>query len=451
MSARRASNVSESRMKTLETRKETMGLQQLLQQIGQKGDALLNERLPRVDEDGIYVPLRANTNQTPLLTGLLMSYANESGRGGIFITIMALPVVVPLDLLQLILRCIVYPLILAAWWCERRLSRLLGRSYFCPLCSNPMGEPLVYCEHCRRVQTRLIPLIESLFTRTCDCGKTTWRLQGQYLWRRPQPLVCRDTEHISGCYRPHALPDLAGKTSSHHLAIAGTTTRAKHAVMAYLFRHLIAGGSRLGPFRTAWDMSALELQLCDTLAESFSFDTGPCEQPGKRYTLSLSFVLRPHRGGRLLVFHNVAQPWLASTPLLAKNVLNWKLIPGLVFVVDPDRMGVIHDPNQLPQSEIFSRLLRVIEEYCFLPAGAVLSQRVAVVLPLPSGPPSENPEPSMGDAEVRRQVWERDPALYALLVESVKAGRLRFFAGPIPRGFDLEQTRWLNEVLAWLG
>ena len=91
-------------MKTLETRKETMGLQQLLQQIGQKGDALLNERLPRVDEDGIYVPLRANTNQTPLLTGLLMSYANESGRGGIFITIMALPVVVPLDLLQLILR-----------------------------------------------------------------------------------------------------------------------------------------------------------------------------------------------------------------------------------------------------------------------------------------------------------------------------------------------------------
>src|SRR5215211_3741526 len=50
-----------------------------------------------------------------------------------------------------------------AWLAERKLSRLLGRSYFCPLCHNPMEEALVYCPECRRVQSRLFPAPGGVF------------------------------------------------------------------------------------------------------------------------------------------------------------------------------------------------------------------------------------------------------------------------------------------------
>jgi hypothetical protein len=442
-------------MITIDDRQRNMSQQELLDRIGQEGDALLKRKLSRVNAEGDYVPIEAGTTRPVLLIAKLFAYLEQGGPAAVVLAVPALPLLAPIDLIHVILRFVLFPFVLLAWWLERRLAQMLGRSFFCPLCSNPMREPLVYCPKCKRVQPRLRPHPEALFIRTCECGEMSWPILGQFFLRCPQPLVCRDTERVTGCYRPHALAVLAGRGRSRHVAVAGTTARAKHAVMAHLFEHLAQGDGPLGQWEPAWDMSALELELFEqTLSRSFQIDTSDCDKLGERYTLALSFVLRKARGSQLYVFHNVAQHWLDSTPLLIKNVLNWKLTHGMIFVLDPEQMGLIADSDQLPQAEAYSRLLRVIEEFCRLQAGSTLPLRVAVVLPVPDGQAATLGVPGVksglsGEA-VQKLVREKEPALHALLIRSVAPAKLGFFAGPIPDDLDLKKTKWLHDVLTWV-
>lgn len=432
-----------------------MNEQELLERIGQEGDALLKRKLSRVNAEGDYVPIEGGSVRPVLLTAMLFAYLEQGGPAAVVLAVPALPLLAPIDLVLVIGRFVMFPFVLLAWWLERKMSQLLGRSYFCPLCSNPMCEPLLYCSQCKRVQPRLRPHPEALFLRTCECGQSSWPILGQFFLRCPQPLVCRDTERVTGCYRPHPLASLAGRYSSKHLAVAGTSTQAKHAVMAHLFAHLVEGDRRFGTWTPAWELSEMEMELSrKRLVKAFREDTTDCEKPGDRYTLGLSFVLRSVDDSQLLVFHNVAQHWLDSTSLLVKNVLNWKLIQGMVLVLDPELMGVIADPQELPQAEAYSRLLRVIEEYCVLSTGSPLPLRVAVVLPVPAGRAAAMGLPgvkaSMLGEAIRQLVREKEPALHALLVRSVAPTKLAFFAGPIPDDIDLKKTKWLHEVLTWM-
>ncbi|MFO0877896.1 MAG: hypothetical protein U0840_11130 [Gemmataceae bacterium] len=432
-----------------------MTAQQLIDQIGDEGDALLKTRLRRVDDDGDYVPINQGSSRPVLLSAMLVASLERIGPGSVAIAIPALLFLAPIDLILVVVRFLLFPFVLTAWWLERRLARFLRRSFFCPLCSNPMQEPFVYCPKCKTVQPRLRPYPEALFWRTCECGATRWSILGQFLLRRPQPLVCRDTEHITGCYRPHPLASLAGTNTSRHIALAGSSIRSKHAVMAHLFYHLTSGTTQRGSFAPAWDMSELELELSEkVLYRAFRVDTSVCEKPGNRYTLSLSFVLRRKRSGELLAFHNLAQPWLESTPLLVKNVLNWKLIHGMIFVLDPEQLGKVPEAKLLPQVEIYSRILRVIEEYCVLPVGRTLPLQLAVLLPIPAGQAAALNLPGtrgeLPQQQVQQLIRDREPGLHALLCRSIAPGKLRFFGGILPDKLDPDQSTWIARALEWL-
>lgn len=424
----------------------------LLEKIGKKGDRLWTGKLHEVDRDtGMYIPLR---EPTPPAWSLLyrIGLQDESGIR----TFAFFPLLFPIDALHFVARIFLFPLVWLLWWTEKRVALWLGRYYFCPVCHNLMDEPLVYCPNrsCKRVQARLRPSFNSLFVRTCPaCGEGRWRILGQRFLSPPEPLVCRHTEKTSGCYHPQPVPLLAGKCRSVYIGLAGTTVRAKHSVMAHLFRHLAGQGIRKVSYQPAWDLSELELKLCDqVLHRAFREDTRRCEVPGEQYTLGLTLPLQAEGKKHLLVFHNIAQHWLGKTEILARTGLNWNLLRTLVFVIDAAQMDALTTETAAPQVETYTRLVRAVEEYCGLRPGSTLPFRVAVVLALPGKPAAARRRGASGEMppeKVERLLAERDPALYALLRRTVPPGRLRFFGGSIPPDLEVARTRWLQDVLEW--
>jgi hypothetical protein len=315
-----------------------------------------------------------------------------------------------------------------------------------------MRDPCVYCPACLRVLGRLMPGFEHLFFQKCECGEFTWRITGQYLFGRPPHLICRDTATYLGCRRKQSLPDLAGRFPMKHVCVAGTSVRTKHAAMAFLFHHLVEWGSAAGDrYEPAWDLTQLELDLCrGVLHRSLSEDTTACETPGKRYTLARSFVLRSTRRRQLLLFHNIAQSALMKASDLMKSKQNWQIVDRLILVLDPKQMGPAADPIRVPQSEVYSRMIRAVEEYTTLRVGQALNLSVAVLVPLTrkelAGAFGGNANPS--PAKVRDWVHRNDPALYALLLRTIEADRLMFFGGLIPD--QLGRMPWIEAALNWL-
>lgn len=363
-----------------------------LSRIGMQGDALWAGQT-QSDPDGIYVDVR--------------DVPPEEDYGPFRTIAIAIGLVVAVTL----------------WRLERMIRFLLDRSYFCPLCLNPMEEPLVSCSYCGRVQSRLRPTTAGVFVRRCRCGMGRWPILGS-LFASPKPLVCRDTEAFEGCYRPHRLPELAGRYRSDHAAIVGTSIAAKHAFMGYFLSHLALR------HRTAWPMSELELRLCrTTLGRGFEEDTARCETPGRIYTLARAFILHAH-GRSLWVFHNLLNSWLATEADLLKYSPTWDRLSSILLVIDGDRLARPEPGSRDQPSEHFSRLLRDIEKFCLLSPNDYLPMRVAVVVAcstkekmteLLAGTLQAKGEP------VKNSVMNHDPALHALLVRTVDPRKLKFW------------------------
>ena len=441
----------------------TMSPDPLVQKIGKQGDALLKTKVIRSDEDGYDIPFDQHVPyRDTMLTVKLHEKLNPNEESPENLPIWA--GIFAVVFVDIAVKIVFFPIYLAAilfWFAERGWSRLKKRSFFCPFCTNPSRDPLVYCPKCQRVQPRIRPSFRAPLVWRCGCGKYSWFTVGQYAFGSPGPLCCRDLPTVTGCYRPHPAPELAGRTHAVHTAIAGTSTRAKHAVMAHLFKHLSVGSlSETGPCDPAWDVSADELKLCETrLNRSFlkGEETTDCETPGTNYTFAQSFMLDTERG-RLLVYHNVAQQWLRATESLVRKGLNWELVSGLVFVLDPEKLSG-SDLNKFPQAEAWSHLVQAVEQYCGVPPGQPLPLKVAVVLPVPDAKTFSDfwkeADPTardrgMSEVEVRDLVRRRDPALYALLTRCLHPNRLAYFGGTIPPSLDLKRTFWLCDALQWV-
>lgn len=387
----------------------------LLTQIGKDGDALWDDPIDP-DTDGAYVDIR--------------DVPPEEDYGPLRVLVIALGLMVAGIL----------------WRLERLAFSLLSRTYFCPLCHNPMEEPLVSCPHCRRVQSRLKPTPAGVFVRRCRCGAGRWRILGS-LFASPKSLVCRDTETFEGCYRPHRIPDLAGRHRSIHAAILGTSVAAKHAFMADMLAQL---AKRHHP---AWRMSELEIRLCRAeLAKGFNEDTTRYETPGRLYTLARTLILHG-QGGTLWVFHNLINRWLASEEELHRNVPAWSRVGALLIVIDGDRLAE-PDPRVGDQSaELYSRAFRDIEKSRLLGPEETLPMRVAVVVAFSS--PERMAEfldgglPGKG-GRVKSSVLGRAPALHGLLVRTVDPRKLKFWAWVAPSGADRVSPTVAQEAGIWI-
>src|SRR5207248_1875516 len=106
-------------------------------------------------------------------------------------------------------------------------------------------------------------------------------------------------------------------------------------------------------------------------------------QPGKQYTLAWTAVFQAEDNRQVVAFHNLVTAWLGDPQELAQHSFNWRVMDGLILVLDPDQLGALVDPTLAPQAEYYSRLLRVIEEYCAAAPGRYLPCKTAVVLVLP--------------------------------------------------------------------
>jgi len=439
-----------------------MTADELIRQIGHEGDALFRPTLNRKDRAGNTVPFTPPAfNPESMLTARVLDAIAEAGSFGAWIGLASLMLLAPfVDFARLLLQGTYFPLAWLIWRSERMLSRWQRRSFFCPLCTNSIEDPLVYCPHCLQIQPRIQPTWTAPLLWRCDCDKSTWPTLGQYLLKCPQPLVCRDLPHVTGCLHFHPLRDLAGKYPATHAALVGTSFRTKHAVMAHLFAHMADGfGKKRNQSVPASRISVLELQLARThLFAGFMNDTSECEAPGERYTLGLCFSMLAKHRKKLYAVHNVAQPWLVKTDVLNRKSLNWKLIRNLVVVLDPKLLGKIDSPQPVPQAETVSRLIRVIEQYCDVQPGTELPHRLAIVLPVPPRHFFADLQKELGglpptgavEGQVQRVVRERDPALYALVRCCFKPSHVRFFSGPLPDTLDLPRTAWLTNVLDWL-
>jgi hypothetical protein len=394
---------------------ETTKDQDLLGQIGREGDALWDGQIES-EADGSYVDIRD----------------------------------VPPEVFQSPLHdiAIALGLVIAGvlWRLERAVSSMLGRTYFCPLCHNPMEEPLVSCPHCRRVQSRLRPTVGGVFIRRCRCGGGRWRVLGS-LFSPPKPLVCRDTESFTGCYRPHRIPDLAGRHRSINAAILGTSVAAKHAFMADMLTQLARR------HRPAWSMSKLELRLCrEVLVKGFEEDTTRYESPGCRYTLSRTLILHGRRR-TLWVFHNLLNTWLVSEEALHKNAPFWGRVRGILIVIDGDRLAGADPVGADHPAELYSRTLRDIEKLGLVSPGDALPMNVAVVVACSSrekmGDLLSHAQPGIG-GPVKSAVMGRDPALHGLLVRTVHPKKLRFWAWVAPSGANRPSHLVAEEVGVWI-
>jgi hypothetical protein len=365
--------------------------------------------------------------------------------------VVVFPLLLAIDVVHAVGRTLVLLFALAVWWGERRLAKLRGRSWFCPLCINPLKEPLVYCPDCLRIQPRLRPGFDSPLSWRCPCGRSRWSKLGRYFLNPPRNLGCRDTDHFEGCYHPHPLPHLAGRLRPRHVAIVGTSERAKHAVMAHLLHHCVAGERR---YQLVWDLNQLELELCrQFLFRSMREDTRGCEQPGQYYRLARTFLLQRQDGNDALVFHNIPNELLENTESLADYRITWDEMGGLLLVIDDERTDDRFRPNVLSQAEIYSRLLRVIEEYRGTTIGERLPFKVAVLLPVAAGNAADFLPAAGGliDSDgVKDLLKRRDPPLFGLLNWSTQAKKLRYFGGIMPDELDLKESQWIQEALDWI-
>src|SRR5262245_19477962 len=99
-------------MINLDDRPTPMSQQQLLDQIGKEGDALLKRRLSRVNAEGDYVPIEAGSARPVLLTAMLFAYLEQGGPAAIVLAVPTLPLLAPIDLALVIIRFFMYPLVL---------------------------------------------------------------------------------------------------------------------------------------------------------------------------------------------------------------------------------------------------------------------------------------------------------------------------------------------------
>jgi hypothetical protein len=116
-----------------------------------------------------------------------------------------------------------------------------------------------------------------------------------------------------------------------------------------------------------------------------------------------------------------------------------------------DRLALVvpfasEDADDLPSVEVYTRLVRDLEEYCAIPPGRRLPLRVAVFFLQAHDWPAEKNPRKASEIAVRHAA----PALYALLRRTLRARRLRFFSGQLPAGPDLAASAWVGEGLAWL-
>jgi len=237
--------------------------------------------------------------------------------------------------------------------------------------------------------------------------------------------------------------------------LAGTSLRSKHAILAHLFCRLVTRDVRGVLYEPGWEVTRKEVRLCkEVLVRAFREDTSYCETPGKHYCLAWTAVFRSKEGRRLLVFHNIVNRWLNNTDLLAKHSLNWKATDSLILVVDPDQMRKQSASRWLPPVEVYSRLLRVVEENCALRPGQRFPLKVAVVLALPEGHSLESccPETLSGlsSEAIQEMLLRLDPALLALLRRTVPTQLLGFFGGVVPQDLNLDRTVWLGSILGWV-
>jgi len=419
-----------------------------LRAIGQLGDSQWSRRLSDAHE-GFYV--RVDDPGPPYLSLL---YRASKLNPDVFLV--AAPLAALIDAVHWILRAAVFPLFLYLWFAERGVARLLGRTFFCPLCFNPMTEPYVYCPKCRRVQGRLRPRIGSLmFKRCAGCGETRWRLIGNYLLSPPRPLVCRDTPQHTGCYRPHQLANVAGRCSVKRIALVGPSVASKHTFLAHLVNQMVNGSaSRGGQYYPVGKLSSLEFQLMrQTLARSALEPTDHCERPGRRYTLARTFALQRGRGRNVAVIHNVSNTWIRYEDRLFTDGLAWTEIRSLVFVIDAALIEGNGSEGILAHAEVYSRVVRVIEKDLSLAPGRYLPVRVAIVLPLTSGAnmaQSIGANGAISAAGVKRYVAQGAPALHALVQRTVAPGDLRYFGGLITPNLDLDGSGWVQDLVGWV-
>ncbi len=256
----------------------------LLTKIGRLGDRLWRDQLSPNDANGKVIPLQEEPHDAwSLLFRLRLWLGIRPGRPtlGWLLYAIGLPLFAVIDVIQVFMRLLLYMPVLIVWWLEKQLAIGFGRYYYCPFCFQRMDEPLVFCPQpgCRRVQSRLKPMLLSLFFRRCpSCGVTQWKILGQRFSAVAGPFVCRHTARVSGCYRPNPVPALTGCCRATYIGFLGSTVRAKHSVMAHLFRHMIAGDVNRMAFEPAWELAQLEIQLCDQLLHrAFWQDTRHCE------------------------------------------------------------------------------------------------------------------------------------------------------------------------------
>lgn len=439
-----------------------MSADELTRLIGHEGDALFHPTLGKTDQAGNVIPFVPPTfNPEVMLTARVLDAIATAPSPGAWIGLASLMLLAPfVDFARLIAQGTYFPFALLVWRLERSLSRWKQRSFFCPLCTNSMEDPLVCCPHCLQIQPRIQPTWTAPLIWRCDCGKGSWSTIGQYAIKCPHLLVCRPQPHVTGCYHLHPLRGLAGKYPTSHVALVGTSMRAKHSVMANLFAHTASGfGRKQYEGVPATRVTDLELHLARThLAQGFMIDTAACESPGEKYTLGLCFAMLTKQRRRLYAIHNIPMPWLSKADVLNRKSVNWRLIRNLVVVLDAELLGKIDASTPVPQAEILSRLIRVIEQYLDLQPGAELPHRLAVVLPLPPRHFFSELQTELGgvlpegveESRVRRVVRERDPALSALVSRCFRSNRVRFFSGPMPDSLDLSKTPWLANVLDWV-
>jgi hypothetical protein len=430
----------------------------LVREIGRQAEALWENRLPIRDRGRPHPFVERAPPWWSLSYRLLVLL--EQQNEPVWLWVVTLLVIVPLvafDLVHALARLLLWPIVLGLWWVEKRWALAREWHYFCPLCHHRMDDPWVYCDQprCRRrVQPSLRPQFNSLFIRRCHgCTHSRWAVLGQRWLFPPRTLLCRHTPTTSGCHRVLGIPDLAGRLAVRHVALAGTSLRARHALMAHLFDQLTweEGGGRA--WEPGWAVSALELQLCrEVLCRAFEQDTEFCERPSEHYSLAWTFLLRA--GSRGLCFHHLLGSWFDRTDALAENGTNQEALHGLIFFLDPDDVVEGVPPGSLPPEEIYARIVRVTEEYCALPPGRRMPWRVALVLGVTERQEALRDLFEAGPAGAEEQEVEETlrryvPGLLALVRRTVGRGRVRCFAGPIPPECDPQATSWLQAVAHW--
>jgi len=113
-----------------------------------------------------------------------------------------------------------------------------------------------------------------------------------------------------------------------------------------------------------------------------------------------------------------------------------------VFAVELQKTS--YDFRSVTAVEVYSRFVRVVEEYFGLKPSEPLPFKVAVALALPED------SATLTSTDAAKALHENAPALYSLLERTVSKKRLRFFGGPIPVEMDLATTLWCNAAFQWL-